>query len=67
MADAYDENPDALARLYAAKIAAGFGPAAARKLERDLDDARVAGDRRRLQFWERVRRRMGDASPTPRH
>jgi hypothetical protein len=67
MADAYDEDPDALARLYAAKIAAGFGPAAARKLERDIDDARVTGDRRRVQFWERVRRHLGDTMPTPRH
>lgn len=55
MDDAYYSKPDELARFYAKKMAQGYGPAAERKLGWDIRDARNAGDRRRAEFWERVR------------
>lgn len=58
MTDVYDANPDELARFYAERIAAGFGPSAARKLDWNIRDAQAAGDRRRAAFWETVRRHL---------
>ena len=65
MADAYHDDPEKLVRFYAEKIAAGFGPAAGRKLDRDIEEARIAGDRRRQEFWEWVKERVG-AGNAPR-
>lgn len=55
MADIYFENPESLARTYAERLSAGFGPAAERKLGWTLRDAEAAGDRRRCRFWQQVR------------
>ena len=66
MADAYHDDPEKLVRFYAEKIAAGFGPAAGRKLDRDIEEARVVGDRRRQEFWERVKERVGAGNATRR-
>jgi hypothetical protein len=55
MTDSYFENPERLARTYAERLSAGFGPAAERKLAWTLRDAEAAGDRRRYRFWLLVR------------
>lgn len=55
MADSYFEDPEGLARLYAERLSAGFGPTVERKLAWTLRDAEAAGDRRRTRFWQQVR------------
>jgi hypothetical protein len=63
MADTYYEAPDDLARFYAEKMAQGFGPSTERKLQWNIRDALAAGDRRRAQFWERVREHARQLPP----
>ena len=55
MADAYDEQPEQLARFYAERLKEGFGANLWRKLEWTIRDAEAAGDRRRVKFWDQVR------------
>lgn len=55
MADRYDDQKEALARFYAERMSEGFGPAVMRKLGWTIRDAEAAHDRRRAQFWARVR------------
>ena len=55
MADRYHHQKEALARFYAEQMSAGFGPAVTRKLGWTIRDAEAAHDRRRAQFWARVR------------
>lgn len=54
MADAYVERAEELARFYAERMSAGFGPALERKLGWIIRDAETAGDRRRARFWQQV-------------
>ena len=63
MADRYHDQKEALARFYAERMSEGFGPAVMRKLGWTIRDADAAGDRRRAQFWERVRA-IAAAEPT---
>lgn len=58
MPDPYDDAPEELAQLYAEKMARGFGPGIGRKVNWNIRDAKAAGDRRRAEFWELVRRRV---------
>lgn len=55
MGDRYFDEKEALARFYAERMSRGFGPAVMRKLGWTIRDAEAAHDRRRAQFWERVR------------
>ena len=55
MSDPYQERSEELARFYAGRMAAGFGPNLDRRLAWAIRDAGVAFDRRRVRFWERVR------------
>lgn len=55
MADRYHDQQEALARFYAERMSEGFGPAVTRKLGWTIRDAEAAHDRRRAQFWMRVR------------
>ncbi len=55
MADRYHDQKEALAHFYAERMSDGFGPAVMRKLGWTIRDAEAAHDRRRAQFWTRVR------------
>ena len=53
--DRFDQHPAELATFYAEDMARDLGPAMERHLEWKIRDARAAGDRRRVRFWESVR------------